>query len=597
MRPCLSTTNTRKSSRLDAVSCPEAAAPLQRFIAPGIVLSQTFPLLLSSLHSAMHDLIARFFSLGALEMSAMPAGVFTHLFFRKHEPRSLDVVALFALIFVIGTAVIYTSLPLGFFFATFLVGRWLAFYVGFMLASICGYRISPWHPLALAGIPGPVMPRLSKWWTVHVVARGKRHVALQKLHAKYGPWLRVGPNEVSVCLSAAVRPIYSKLPRAPFYQAAPTQADALITLLDRAEHAHRRVAWNKAVSSEALLAYQPLIHNRLQQLVETLRRRCEDGSAVPLDHWLTLFSMDTMGDLAFSGGFETMANGKDPEGWLDILSLGVVFAGTAGQVPWLKDTLKLLPQQGPIATFQKFAETKVKNIRGQSHVVKKDMLSIIMEETTITEEEAAADAALLIVAATDTTAQVLTALFRHLAQNAPVMTRLRQEVLAAFPALDSELDPLALARLPFLDACVQEALRLAPPAPFGPPRFSGPDGVWIVDRYIPPNTTIHAPIWSLHHDPVNFARPDDFFPERWLAESTLKPHNRDAFVPFSYGYGICVGKQLALRNVRLVTATLVRAFDIQFPVGFDVKAYDRSHKEYGLWSHDSLQMVLRATED
>lgn len=75
-------------------------------------------------------------------------------------------------------------------------------------------------------------------------------------------------------------------------------------------------------------------------------------------------------------------------------------------------------------------------------------------------------------------------------------------------------------------------------------------GIWILDRLIPPNTTIHAPIWSLHHDSANFTRPDEFVPERWLPDSVMKPHNRDAFVPFSSGYGICVGKQLALRNTR-----------------------------------------------
>ena len=90
-----------------------------------------------------------------------------------------------------------------------------------------------------------------------------------------------------------------------------------------------------------------------------------------------------------------------------------------------------------------------------------------MEETTLTPEEAAADAALLIVAATDTTAQVLTALFRQLADNPAVVDRLRAEILSAYPTRDDEMDPISLARLSFLDACVQEALRMSPPAPFG----------------------------------------------------------------------------------------------------------------------------------
>lgn len=38
-----------------------------------------------------------------------------------------------------------------------------------------------------------------------------------------------------------------------------------------------------------------------------------------------------MGDMSFSGGFETMAAGKDTEGWMEVLQMGVLFVGSASR--------------------------------------------------------------------------------------------------------------------------------------------------------------------------------------------------------------------------------------------------------------------------
>jgi hypothetical protein len=74
-------------------------------------------------------------------------------------------------------------------------------------------------------------------------------------------YLVSGPNELSVNLPSAIRPIYAQMFRAPAYQglksevfqtlsdelsftlllAAPQDADALITTTDRAEHASRLI--------------------------------------------------------------------------------------------------------------------------------------------------------------------------------------------------------------------------------------------------------------------------------------------------------------------------------------------------------------------
>jgi cytochrome P450 len=59
------------------------------------------------------------------------------------------------------------------------------------------------------------------------------------------------------------------------------------------------------------------------------------------------------------------------------------------------------------------------------------------------------------------------ALFRQLAGNQGMQTRLRQEVDEAFDSGVEDMDAYTLGKLPYLDAVVQETLRLIPPVPSG----------------------------------------------------------------------------------------------------------------------------------
>lgn len=47
----------------------------------------------------------------------------------------------------------------------------------------------------------------------------------------------------------------------------------------------------------------------------------------------------------------------------------------------------------------------------------------------------------------------------------------------------------------------------------------------------------------------NFVSPDVFCPERWLGEVS-GPCNIEAFVPFCYVAGVCIGKPVALYNMK-----------------------------------------------
>jgi cytochrome P450 len=67
-------------------------------------------------------------------------------------------------------------------------------------------------------------------------------------------------------------------------------------------------------------------------------------------------------------------------------------------------------------------------------------------------------------------------------------------------------------------------------------------------------------------DPRAFVQPDDFIPERWTSrpELTLR---RDAFAAFGYGAYNCAGKPLAMLQLRMVLAMIIRRFEISIPPG------------------------------
>lgn len=86
----------------------------------------------------------------------------------------------------------------------------------------------------------------------------------------------------------------------------------------------------------------------------------------------------------------------------------------------------------------------------------------------LTRLQAHADASFIVLAGSDTVSEAMTALMRYIAADAEIQRRLRSELRGAFDGqLDLDMDASTLLKLPYLDACVQEALRLVPPVAAG----------------------------------------------------------------------------------------------------------------------------------
>lgn len=121
--------------------------------------------------------------------------------------------------------------------------------------------------------------------------------------------------------------------------------------------------------------------------------------------------------------------------------------------------------------------------------------------------------------------------------------------------------------------------------------------------FIPEGTAINLPPYVIHRDRRYFSpSPDAFIPERWLKQSTsLNEKDNEnveyitdasAFVPFAGGFAGCVGKNVALSNIRMVVTALMQKFDMRFADGYDPRSWEEVMEEWFVLKIGELPVVL-----
>ena len=120
--------------------------------------------------------------------------------------------------------------------------------------------------------PGPWSTRMTKFAHCFRNAKFDAHQQFEKDHKKYGNFLRIGPNDLSVTDARGVQVISapdSKCTKAPWYQG-DYPLISLHTTRDRAMHDRRRRIWAPAFSDKALRGYELRVQNLNDLLITKL---------------------------------------------------------------------------------------------------------------------------------------------------------------------------------------------------------------------------------------------------------------------------------------------------------------------------------------
>lgn len=188
------------------------------------------------------------------------------------------------------------------------------------------------------------------------------------------------------------------------------------------------------------------------------------------------------------------------------------------------------------------------------------LLAAAQADPRFGEREVADNVLTMLLAGEDTTANTLAWALFFLARYPEVQERLAAEVAQVLP--EGQLSQFGQTReLPYVDALIQETMRLKPVAPvniveanrdvcIGGLRLRRGDAVAVLTRAI----ALREPA---------FTDPQRFDPERWLSAGVagrgFHPHS---FIPFGSGPRLCPGRSLALLEMKAVLAMIGAEFQV-----------------------------------
>jgi cytochrome P450 len=159
----------------------------------------------------------------------------------------------------------------------------------------------------------------------------------------------------------------------------------------------------------------------------------------------------------------------------------------------------------------------------------------------------------LVAAGHETTMIALSWAVHWLHRTPEALARLQAEL----DALPGEPEPEGLARLPYLEAVVQETLRLYPVVPLATRRLARPFEV--AGHALPAGLTVGLATGLVHYREDLFPEPDRFLPERFLDRS----YGPGEYFPFGGGARRCLGAAFAMYEIKIVLATLLRSLRLR----------------------------------
>ncbi|KAI0477768.1 cytochrome P450 [Xylariaceae sp. FL0804] len=412
--------------------------------------------------------------------------------------------------------------------------------------------------------PGPFLASLTEFWRLWDVYKRRPDITHQKLHAKYGDVVRLGPNTLSFADPKVLKSIYGLnkgFIKSDFYVVQQTTVKgrnlaSLFSTVDNDFHAQFRRSVNSAFAMSALVQYEPFVDSTTRLfLAQTERLFAGEPDGCNFTEWLQFYAFDVIGEITYGKRHGFVEKNQDIDGIVQYLSSLFLYVAPIGQIPWLdllflKNPLYLkLSQWGlfdatmPVAGFARarMAERLGPNLRGDPDKPllpvsdgkgsgAKDLLSKFLAARDarpefMTDTLVQTMAVSMAFAGSETTAISLSAVFYFLLRNPAALARLRAEIDdAARNGVFSDRSTGLVTwsesqRLPYLDAVVKEAFRLHPAAGLPLERIVPPGGAEIAGRHVPGGTVVGCSAWVIHRRPEVFGDDVDVFrPERWLVD-------------------------------------------------------------------------------
>jgi cytochrome P450 family 110 len=211
--------------------------------------------------------------------------------------------------------------------------------------------------------------------------------------------------------------------------------------------------------------------------------------------------------------------------------------------------------------------------RAQGTSGRTDVLSMLLEARDeegkgMTDDELYDEMFTLLIAGHETTATSLAWIFYRVLQHPEVVARLRAEIHEVTGG--ALVAPEHLPKLRYLDAAINEALRLHPVSMYGIRRLLRPKRIGGWD--LPAGVNLAPCEYLSHRRPDVWPEADRYLPDRFLG-TKINPYS---FFPFGGGVRKCIGAAFASFEMKIVVAHVVPRVDLRIAGGYRMRPMMRA---------------------
>ncbi|KAB5583597.1 cytochrome P450 [Coniochaeta sp. 2T2.1] len=452
------------------------------------------------------------------------------------------------------------------------------------------------HPLSR--VPGPFIARFSRFWKFYSVYRVNFQETNLNVHKKYGPVVRIAPNDVSVWSAEAMMTVHglgTEFTKGAWYNAVrikdPNDPDSLLLLSELNEKKRRlqRRLYGPIYSTSGVTQHEQGLDRVLVDFIALIREK--QVQKHDLEELFHSYICDALGELLFSTRPGYIRDGHDHgtshHDWRKWRTFTVM-----GQSAMVTRVYQFLRKVTPIAYFLEFDHfvkflmpavrknfpnglQEKDGLDSLPHNLVKDMKLLTARKSEINPKWTPQMAALTALAGNGTTLSTALSFFANLSTRPDVQKRLVAEIQGA--NLSNPPKYSELVALPYLEACIKEAMRMYPAVTAPIPRVAPAGGV-IIDGYeIPAGTNVDSNPYVVHRNPDIFDEDcEEYKPERWMAEDKeVRSVMQNNLLIWGGRSRMCAGKDLAKFILIKAIGAVLAAFDVE--IEWDK---ERDMKEY-----------------
>ncbi|KAK3310492.1 cytochrome P450 [Chaetomium strumarium] len=463
---------------------------------------------------------------------------------------------------------------------------WPAIVVQLLLAAI-GLFVWRRYLSPLADIPGPFVASFSRWWHIRHILIGDQNRQLVQLHEKHdtvsvhfclGHFVRIAHNEVSVSHPDGVKQLLlHPLWKAKWYEISQLpdyRYKSAMSALDPRKKAERSRNLAPGYRLSNVIKSEDAISRTIEMLLDWMDAYAEKHEPMQLDRFFTYTAFDVVGEVLFSKKFGFLQQGADIRNAISNSLALNAFATVLGFFqPWNRiianpfvTWLQITPMGHLFDIAMTALNEREKNQDARFDVVAHWFRMLAQHPERMQLRDIHVQTINSVSAGADTVSCGLQSFIYHMLRHPTAWHRVRAEIDAACRERGLCADRVVAfdhaQQLPYLQACIKEALRVFGPVPMGLPRVAPKGGLTIGDRTFPAGTILSINPWVIHYSKEIWGLDaHEFNPDRWLSDSAAALEK--FWIPFGVGYASCPGQNIAKIELSKILATIVRDYDIR----------------------------------